>query len=145
MLPQCSSAEHVSDEDQAEEVFQKDENRNHEYLPITGLSSFTSAAQKLILGADSAAIKENRVGHLLSPVSSALLTIRTAGLYGSDHIRHRSSPPRRSLLGQNLASATAQCLSAHANVGKPQWSLHQRRAHDIMVPVLLPGDENARL
>jgi aspartate aminotransferase, cytoplasmic len=33
---------------------------DHEYLPITGLPEFTSAAAKLILGADSAAINEQR-------------------------------------------------------------------------------------
>jgi aspartate aminotransferase, cytoplasmic len=39
----------------------KDPNLNHEYLPIAGLAEFTSAAQKLILGPDSPAIKEGRV------------------------------------------------------------------------------------
>ena len=34
---------------------------DHEYLPITGLPEFTSAAAKLILGADSPAIAEGRV------------------------------------------------------------------------------------
>lgn len=34
---------------------------DHEYLPITGLPEFTSAAARLILGADSAAIGEKRV------------------------------------------------------------------------------------
>jgi aspartate aminotransferase len=33
---------------------------NHEYLPIAGLATFTSAAAKLILGADSPAIAEKR-------------------------------------------------------------------------------------
>ena len=34
---------------------------DHEYLPITGLAEFTSAAARLILGADSSTIKEKRV------------------------------------------------------------------------------------
>ena len=34
---------------------------DHEYLPITGLPDFTSAAARLILGADSPAIAEKRV------------------------------------------------------------------------------------
>ena len=34
---------------------------NHEYLPITGLPEFTSAAAKLILGSESPAIAEGRV------------------------------------------------------------------------------------
>ncbi|KAI4111139.1 MAG: hypothetical protein LQ339_000867 [Xanthoria mediterranea] len=45
----------------AEGILQKDPNLNHEYLPIAGLAEFTSAAQKLMLGAESPAIKEKRV------------------------------------------------------------------------------------
>jgi aspartate aminotransferase len=50
---------------QAEEVLRNDPNLNHEYLPIAGLPEFTSASQKLLLGADSPAIKEKRVGEPL--------------------------------------------------------------------------------
>lgn len=46
---------------QAEENLRKDPNLNHEYLPIAGLADFTSAAQKLILGPGSPAIKDKRV------------------------------------------------------------------------------------
>jgi aspartate aminotransferase len=38
-----------------------DQTLDHEYLPITGLPSFTAAAAKLILGAPSPALAENRV------------------------------------------------------------------------------------
>ncbi|KAI0035714.1 aspartate aminotransferase [Vararia minispora EC-137] len=38
-----------------------DPNLDHEYLPITGLPEFVSAAAKLILGADAPAIREGRV------------------------------------------------------------------------------------
>lgn len=38
----------------------KDEGLDHEYLPITGLTEYTGAAAKLILGSDSPAIKEER-------------------------------------------------------------------------------------
>ncbi|KAH8703667.1 putative aspartate transaminase [Talaromyces proteolyticus] len=48
----------------ADEILHNDPNLDHEYLPISGLANFTSAAQKLILGADSVAIKENRVTSL---------------------------------------------------------------------------------
>ncbi|KAL1979229.1 hypothetical protein VTN96DRAFT_6422 [Rasamsonia emersonii] len=48
----------------AEEILRNDPNLNHEYLPISGLAEFTSAAQKLIFGADSPAIKEKRVSTL---------------------------------------------------------------------------------
>ncbi|KAG6818201.1 hypothetical protein H0H87_000106 [Tephrocybe sp. NHM501043] len=44
----------------ASERVLKDTSLDHEYLPITGLASFTSAAAKLILGASSAAIGEGR-------------------------------------------------------------------------------------
>lgn len=50
---------------QADEILRKDPNLNHEYLPIAGLADFTSAAQKLIIGADSPAIKEKRVRSIL--------------------------------------------------------------------------------
>ncbi|KAL8821241.1 MAG: hypothetical protein Q9191_007350 [Dirinaria sp. TL-2023a] len=46
---------------QADERLRRDPNLNHEYLPIAGLADFTNAAQKLILGADSPAIREKRV------------------------------------------------------------------------------------
>ena len=47
----------------ADDLLRQDPNLNHEYLPITGLAEFTSAAQKLILGPESAAIGEGRVCH----------------------------------------------------------------------------------
>lgn len=43
-------------------MLRKDEQSNHEYLPIRGLDSFISAAQRLILGNESPAIQEKRVG-----------------------------------------------------------------------------------
>ncbi|KAK5083295.1 Aspartate aminotransferase, cytoplasmic [Exophiala xenobiotica] len=44
----------------ADALIRDDPNLNHEYLPIAGLPEFTLAAQKLILGPDSPAIKEGR-------------------------------------------------------------------------------------
>ena len=46
---------------QAEDFLRDDPNLNHEYLPIAGLAEFTTAAQKVILGAESKAIQEKRV------------------------------------------------------------------------------------
>ncbi|KAN0062557.1 Aspartate aminotransferase, cytoplasmic [Thecaphora frezii] len=46
---------------QAQSALIADESVDHEYLPITGLAEYTSAAAKLILGSDSAAIAEKRV------------------------------------------------------------------------------------
>jgi len=45
----------------ATEILLNDPALDHEYLPITGLPEFTTAAAKLMLGSDSAAIKEGRV------------------------------------------------------------------------------------
>ncbi|KAH8106744.1 aspartate aminotransferase [Cristinia sonorae] len=45
----------------ATELLLTDPDIDHEYLPITGLPQFTSAAAKLILGRDSPAILEDRV------------------------------------------------------------------------------------
>lgn len=47
--------------EQADDILKNDPELNHEYLPIAGLPQYTSAAQKLILGADSPAVKDNRV------------------------------------------------------------------------------------
>ncbi|PYH88713.1 aspartate aminotransferase [Aspergillus ellipticus CBS 707.79] len=45
----------------AQDILIRDPSFNHDYLPVEGNVSFTSAAQKIILGADSPAIKENRL------------------------------------------------------------------------------------
>ncbi|CAG8591545.1 15578_t:CDS:10 [Funneliformis caledonium] len=44
-----------------EQALVNDPSRDHEYLPILGLATFREASIRLILGADSPAIKENRV------------------------------------------------------------------------------------
>ncbi|TVY57327.1 Aspartate aminotransferase [Lachnellula suecica] len=44
----------------ADEILRSDPALNHEYLPIAGLATFTSAAAKLILGASSPALTEKR-------------------------------------------------------------------------------------
>ncbi|KAG0326193.1 Aspartate aminotransferase, cytoplasmic [Podila humilis] len=46
----------------ADHILVDDENLDHEYLPILGLESFRKSSVKLILGADSKAIAEGRVG-----------------------------------------------------------------------------------
>ncbi|XP_069545575.1 aspartate aminotransferase, cytoplasmic-like [Brachyistius frenatus] len=45
-----------------ERLIVEDNSLNHEYLPILGLPEFRSAASKVALGDDSAAISENKVG-----------------------------------------------------------------------------------
>lgn len=60
----------------ADEILRNDPELNHEYLPIAGLPGFTSAAQKLMFGADSEAIQQKRVC-CISPeeVTRPLLTL----------------------------------------------------------------------
>ncbi|KAL2834248.1 pyridoxal phosphate-dependent transferase [Aspergillus cavernicola] len=45
----------------ADDLIRNDPNLNHEYLPIKGLQEYTTASQKLIVGPDSPAIRENRI------------------------------------------------------------------------------------
>jgi aspartate aminotransferase len=45
----------------ADEILRNDPELNHEYAPISGLTSFTSKAAELILGNNSTALKEGRV------------------------------------------------------------------------------------
>lgn len=51
---------------QADDLLRKDPDLNHEYLPIAGLADFTTASQKLVLGADSPAVREKRVSVIQS-------------------------------------------------------------------------------
>lgn len=46
----------------AEKELANDETLNKEYLPVLGLEAFSSAATKMLLGDDSPAVVENRVG-----------------------------------------------------------------------------------
>ena len=46
---------------QASHLLLSDPTLNHEYLPITGLPEYVSAAARLILGSDSPALAEGRV------------------------------------------------------------------------------------
>ncbi|KAI1005964.1 Aspartate aminotransferase, cytoplasmic [Podosphaera aphanis] len=50
----------------AEELVLSDSSLNHEYLPIQGLASFTSAAAKLIFGDNSSALGQKRIASLQS-------------------------------------------------------------------------------
>jgi aspartate/tyrosine/aromatic aminotransferase len=55
---------------QATAILLNDPTLDHEYLPITGLPEFTSAAARLILGKDSAGIREQRVARCRKTVST---------------------------------------------------------------------------
>ncbi|OJD19039.1 hypothetical protein AJ78_00990 [Emergomyces pasteurianus Ep9510] len=73
----------------ADEILRNDPNVNHEYLPIAGLPEFTSAAQKLILGADSPAIKEKRA--ITLQTISGTGAVHLGGLFLSKF--HPAQPP----------------------------------------------------
>ncbi|XP_034045050.1 aspartate aminotransferase, cytoplasmic-like [Thalassophryne amazonica] len=64
-----------------ERLIVEDNSLNHEYLPILGLPEFRSAASKVALGDDSAAIKENRVGGVQSLGGTGALKI------GAEYLR----------------------------------------------------------
>lgn len=56
---------------------------NHEYLPVTGLESFTKAAVTLLLGEDSLPIKENRAHGVQSLSGTGSLRIGAEFLHGN--------------------------------------------------------------
>ncbi|KAL3280845.1 hypothetical protein HHI36_004074 [Cryptolaemus montrouzieri] len=60
---------------QAEKALANDESLNKEYLPVLGLEAFTKAASLLLLGANSSAIKENRVFGIQSLSGTGCLKI----------------------------------------------------------------------
>lgn len=45
-----------------------DDTLNHEYLPVLGLETFSAAATAMVLGEDSAAVKDGRVSILYTVV-----------------------------------------------------------------------------
>jgi aspartate aminotransferase len=68
-FPDLEQLQHCTDiPPQADEILRNDPALNHEYLPIAGLATFTSAAAKLILGADSPALTEKRT-HSIQTIS----------------------------------------------------------------------------
>ncbi|XP_051002561.1 aspartate aminotransferase, cytoplasmic [Acomys russatus] len=58
-----------------EQKIAKDNNLNHEYLSILGLAEFRSCASQLVLGDNSPALKENRVGGVQSLGGTGALRI----------------------------------------------------------------------
>lgn len=58
-----------------EQKIANDNSLNHEYLPILGLAEFRSCASRLVLGDNSPAIRENRVGGVQSLGGTGALRI----------------------------------------------------------------------
>ncbi|KAL0947026.1 hypothetical protein HGRIS_013169 [Hohenbuehelia grisea] len=88
----------------ATKILLNDETLDHEYLPITGLPEFTSAAAKLILGSSSPAIQENRA-----------VSVQTISGTGANH------------LGALFLSRFYSWGDAPKRVylSKPTWANHQ--------------------
>lgn len=84
---------------------------NHEYLPIAGLSTFTSAAAKLILGADSPAIAEKRT-----------CSVQTISGTGAVHLG---------------ALFLAKFYPGHPTVyfSNPTWANHNQIFSNVSIPI----------
>lgn len=97
----------------ADEILRQDPNLNHEYLPIAGLPEFTSAAQKLIIGEKSPAIKEKRV-----------VTLQTISGTGAVH------------LGALFLSKFYPRLSNQAvYFSSPTWANHNQIFSNVHLPI----------
>lgn len=130
---------------QAETKLRENPDLNHEYLPIAGLPEFTQPAQKLLLGEDSAAIKEKRVRTLfewlLSSVSDGL-----SGNDDTDNLRYWRCPSGRSLPRQILQTLLQQVrLHLQSDMGEPQPNLLKRSRTHQDLPLLLRQDQGSRL
>ncbi|KAK3805619.1 MAG: aspartate aminotransferase [Benniella sp.] len=90
-----------------------DETLDHEYLPILGLESFRKAASKLILGADSKAIEEGRVG-------AAQCISGTGAVYAGAYFLSKHYPFKK-----------AACY-----ISKPTWANHRAIFEGVGIPVL---------
>ncbi|KAF9915545.1 Aspartate aminotransferase, cytoplasmic [Lobosporangium transversale] len=97
----------------AEHILVNDDNLDHEYLPILGSESFRKASAKLILGANSKAIMEGRVG-------SAQCISGTGAVYTG-----------ASFLSKHYPIKDAACY-----ISKPTWANHRAIFEGVGIPVL---------
>lgn len=100
---------------QADEILRKDPAVNHEYLPIAGLVDFTSASQKLILGASSPAISEKRV-----------TSLQTISGTGAVHLGAL-------FLSKFYSPAIAEAKTIY--VSNPTWANHNQIFGNVSLPV----------
>lgn len=145
---------------QADDLIRQDPNFNHEYLPIAGLAELTAAAQKVILGADSPAIKEKRVSDdLFSSISHNLIKSRLRppyyskrkiltlnnypiGFKLSNDLWYRGGPSWWPL-HRPIPPWPPSHLPFGPNMGKPQPDLLQRWPYDCDLPILRQGNERS--
>ncbi|KAI4737186.1 aspartate aminotransferase [Aureobasidium sp. EXF-12298] len=99
----------------ADDLLRQDPNLNHEYLPIAGLADFTTASQKLIFGANSPALKENR--------AVALQTISGTGAVhlGAAFLAKFYNPP------------TSEAKTIY--VSNPTWANHNQIFSNVKLPI----------
>ena len=115
---------------QADEILRKDPNLNHEYLPIAGLAEFTSAAQKLMLGADSPAVKEKRVCPLaITPAylyltSSKVTSFQTISGTGAVHLG-----------GLFLSKFYRRPSDQPIYFSSPTWANHNQIFSNVRLPI----------
>lgn len=83
-----------------------DETVDHEYLSITGLAEFTSAAAKLILGVDSPAIAEKRVA-----------SVQTISGTGANHLG--------AVFLQRFYQYQAFGVERQIHISNPTWANHK--------------------
>lgn len=100
---------------QADELLRKDPDLNHEYLPIAGLAEFTSASQKLILGASSPAISDKRVISLQTVSGTGAVHL------GALFLTKFYNPP----------SADAKAIY----VSSPTWANHNQIFSNVKLPL----------
>lgn len=97
----------------ADALLRDDPDLNHEYLPIAGLQTFTSAAARLILGADSPALAEKRV-----------CSVQTISGTGAVHTGARF-----------LAKFYPRPQNQAVYISDPTWANHQQILDNVDLPV----------
>lgn len=92
-------------------MLRDDPESNHEYLSIRGLDTFLSAAQKLLLGADSLALQNNRVRHSerAKTTQSTMLTASRSARFKPFQARAQSMSEQHSSLGFILDPEAQEC------------------------------------
>lgn len=105
---------------QATEILVNDPGVDHEYLPITGLPEFTSAAARLIFGKDSPAIAEERVTSVQTISGTGanhLGGLFLSKFYGWNEKRIYVSDPTWGTLHSVYASPLGRITPRHAGRG----------------------------
>jgi hypothetical protein len=131
----------VTDHVKAEEIFHRDLSRNHEYLPITGLQEFVSAAQKIILGEDSPALGDGRVCEFLYSRSFRTSTHAVLGLLASNSLGHRSRSSRCKFRIEIPDSTDTSDLPLRSKLAEPLPNLQQCRNPNQTVHAYLSKDK----